>query len=278
VQNWTSNNQTNIKSLSNPSKLSSAARNIGVKAANGEFVLFLDGHIFIPNNNLLLSMGGCARRQNAKVLARPQPLTPPSISFFQKVVAEVRNLKIAHSRSSYIYSDYSGWVDPLSVSVMYHHSLFDEIGYFDESFDAAEDIEFNFRLKKTGYQAFISPDFSVLYYPRKGLISLFRQMFRYGFGRQKFMRKHPQGFDCEILIPVFALITLISFMLFVPIDYILGFLLLGYITTIFIFLIALPKKTHATIAPFVLLSIYSGLSCGIIASSLTRTTQTRHQI
>jgi succinoglycan biosynthesis protein ExoA len=279
VLDWISSSLNhNVVLLNNPSRLSSAARNIGVKVANGEFVLFIDAHVFVPNNKLLFSMGACARRENAKILARSQPLNPPLLSLFQEVVADVRSLKIAHSKRSYIYSDYQGWVDPLSVGIMYHCSLFNKIGYFDESFDAAEDIEFNFRLKINGYRAFISPDFSILYYPRKDFVSLFKQMFRYGFGREKFMNKHPQALDLEILAPVLALIALIIFIFVVPAGYLLGFLLLGYSMASFLFWLSLSKRRHAMLAPFVLLSIYLGLSCGIMVSSLSHFKKNRDYI
>ena len=59
---------------------------------------------------------------------------------------------------------------------MYVRSVFDKVGYFDEEFDACEDVDFNYRVHKAGLKALISPKLKVCYYPRSSLGGLFKQL------------------------------------------------------------------------------------------------------
>ena len=64
---------------------------------------------------------------------------------------------------------------------------------YDESFDACEDVEFNTRVAEAGYKAYTDPRLSVYYEPRNSFRGLFRQMMRYGIGRVRLARKHPES-------------------------------------------------------------------------------------
>ena len=217
--------------LNNPKRRSSAARNLAVQQAKGDYLLLIDGHVYLPSQSLFKDMLRAAETTQAKVLGRPQPQTPPNITEFQQRVAICRGSSLAHSGESYIYSDYEGWVSPLSVAIMYHHSVFDEVGLFDDRFDASEDVEFNYRLEQAGYQCYISPAFTVYYYPRKSLTQLFKQLSRYGEGRARFLNKHPERFSIETVIPAvfFVLVILgLLFSLFIP--FLRGLFILGLFT------------------------------------------------
>ena len=204
----------NIKLLRNASRLSSAGRNLAIKHGKGDYFLLIDGHVHLPSKELLAKAVAFAEEHGARVLGRPQPLTPPDLSDFQTAVALARQSPLAHSQESYIYSDFEGWVSPLSVAVMYERGIFREFGLFDETFDAAEDLEFNYRLERGSLRCFTSPLMKVCYYPRECFRSLFRQLFRYGQGRAAFILKHRQRFTLESVIPALFFVALIGLFLF----------------------------------------------------------------
>jgi glycosyltransferase involved in cell wall biosynthesis len=189
-----------IKLKDNPKGLSSAGRNIGFSIGRGDIFLVVDGHCYIDNNQLLKNIVKCFEKNNVQCLGRPQPLDPPGLTLFQKAVSLARASRIGHSIKSFIYSDYEGFVSPVSVGAIYKKEVFEKIGYVDEGFDACEDIEFNYLLEKSGYKGYISPSLTIKYYPRGTLKDLFNQMKRYGRGRFKFIRKHPEVINLDMLI------------------------------------------------------------------------------
>src|SRR5262249_23029992 len=160
------------------------------------------GHCYIPGRHLLYDTARLMQEQSAHALARPQPLRAPWNNDFQDVVATVRESALGHGRDSTIYSmTYSGPVDPTSSGATYRRSLFNEIGYYDEQFDACEDVEFNHRVKAAGKSCTIDPTLAIYYVPRASLRGLFRQLSRYGVGRARLHQKHPQAASVSQLAP-----------------------------------------------------------------------------
>jgi len=88
-----------------------------------------------------------------------------------------------------------------SSGASYKREIFQEFGLYDERFDACEDVEFNYRLTKSGKKSFTSMSLAVYYYPRETLGQLFNQMKRYGIGRLRLGRKHPATLTVATLIP-----------------------------------------------------------------------------
>jgi cellulose synthase/poly-beta-1,6-N-acetylglucosamine synthase-like glycosyltransferase len=119
----------------------------------------------------------------------------------QRAVALARSSRLGHHPASHIWSDREGFVPPQSVAVAYRRSVFERIGLFDESFDACEDVELNHRVAGAGMRCFFAPRVRVRYHPRQTLAGLFRQMVRYGRGRMRLLRKHPDSFSLPGFVP-----------------------------------------------------------------------------
>lgn len=190
-----------VKLLNNPKRLSSAARNVGAKAARGDIITFIDGHTYIDNNQLLKNTARLMFEKKVDALSRPQFLETPENTDFQKAVALARRSTIGHGLDSTIYTDRDAYVNPTSSGATYHREVFEDVGYYDERFDACEDVEFNYRVHLSGRQAFTSLKVAVYYYPRENIIGLFHQMKRYGIGRFRLARKHPGTLAPGTLIP-----------------------------------------------------------------------------
>jgi glycosyltransferase involved in cell wall biosynthesis len=201
IVNQVTKTNPQVRLIENPKRLSSAGRNIGFKNGRGDYFLVVDGHCFIPNNQLFRNLVRCFEESGADCLGRPQRLDPPGLSDFQQAVAWARASRIGRSGSSLIYSNYEGFASSVSNGAAYRKRVFETIGYVDESFDACEDVEFNYRLEKARFKAFTSPLLTIKYYPRENLQGLFRQMTRYGYGRFRLLVKHPNSFSIEALVP-----------------------------------------------------------------------------
>ena len=192
----------NIRLLDNPKRLSSAGRNVGFKNGRGDYFLVVDGHCYIPDNQLFSNVVDCFRKSGADCLGRPQPLDPPGLTDFQKSVAIARASWLGHGGDSLIYSENESFASPVSNGAAYARHVFEKVGYVDENFDAAEDVEFNYRVEQFGFKCYTSPKLTVRYYPRENLRGLFRQIVRYGKGRRRFTRKHPEALTINQLIPI----------------------------------------------------------------------------
>jgi GT2 family glycosyltransferase len=191
----------NLRLLDNPRRWSSAGRNRAVRAARGDLVVVVDGHCDLANPHYLRDLADAFTRSGADCVGRPQPLDVAGASVLQRAVAAARSSWLGHQPASYIYADGEGFVRPHSVAVAYRRSVFDRVGLFDESFDACEDVEFNHRVARAGLTCFFTPKAGVRYYPRGSLAGLFRQMVRYGRGRVRLLRKHPDTFSVPCLVP-----------------------------------------------------------------------------
>lgn len=203
-----------VRLLDNHGLLPSSGRNVGFRNGKGDIFIVIDGHCFLPDRNLFKNVVGCFNKSKALCLGRPQPLDPPGINDFQEAVSLARASKVGHSGNSFIYSNYEGCVSPVSNGAIYRKEIFEKVGYADENFDACEDVEFNYRIEKAGFKAYTSPSLAVKYYPRESLKGLFRQMKRYGMGRFKFIKKHPEAVTLNMLIPSIFVLGLFAFIVF----------------------------------------------------------------
>jgi len=205
------NSAVPIRWLRNARQLSSAGRNLGVRHSSGELVVFIDGHCHIPSREVLHDTVQLFSSTKAACLCRPQPLIAPGNSTFQKVVADVRNSLIGHGLGSTIYStSLEGFVDPTSSGASYRREVFEQIGFYNEKLDACEDVEFNYRAFRAGLRSYISPRLTIQYQPRNSISGLWKQMVRYGRGRWRFVRLHPEAFSFAQAMPALLVLWVLT--------------------------------------------------------------------
>lgn len=260
----------NIHVLENPRRLSSSGRNIGARAAKGDAVLFVDGHCEIPDEFLLGNLAELFQRTSADVICRPQPLEVRGLGGVQKAIASARASWLGHNPFSLIFSTVKeGFVDPDSSGAAYTRRVFEQIGYYDERFDACEDVDFNLRARKAGLRAFTSPRVMVRYCPRANFGSLFRQMLRYGTGRAQLFVKHPKDAASGAILLGMPPILVLVLAFLVPFSRAAGLFLLSlacaYLLATALGSVALSKRYGLQLMPSIfaaLLTIHAGLFAG----------------
>lgn len=261
-----------IRLVDNERIRSGPGRNAGVRASRGEVVVFIDGHCAIPSHRLLLDTAAVLQETGVECLCRPQPLIAPCTSEMGRVIAAVRESWLGHGRDSLIYDlTYAGLVDPTTSGAVYRREVFDEVGLYDEKFDACEDCDFNLRVRKHGFSAYTDPRLAVHYEPRSTLRGLLKQMVRYGRGRVRLMKKHPDYISASQFAPLVLLLLFIAVVpaAFLPLAW--GTLLWG-IVVLFVALVCvvsfqLAMKHHIRSlwkAPAAFLCIYLGLGAGML--------------
>lgn len=268
-----------VRGYANPARRSSAGRNVGLRHSRGEWVLFVDGHCHIPSRTMLRDMVLEARRHGAECISRPQPLTAPGASRLQRCIAAVRATRIAHGADSTIFTEAEGaWVHPGSSGAGYSRKVLNAVGEYDESFDACEDVEFNCRVHAAGYEAWLSRKFTIEYQARASLGGLWRQMMRYGVGRMRLARKHPQERSLAQWVPA---VWLAGVVLGGLLAVILPVLTMPWLTVLALYLAIVLGYSLALgvrqglfallMAPLVFVTIHAGLGAGAWRELLGRT-------
>jgi succinoglycan biosynthesis protein ExoA len=200
----------NLCLLENPRQFSSAGRNAGVRVSRGDIIVIVDGHCELESPHYLCELADAFARSGADCVGRPQPLDVSQATTLQQAIAAARSSRLGHHPASHIYSDREGFVPPQSVAIAYRRLVFHQVGLFDESFDACEDVEFNHRVAHAELRCFFTPRVAVRYVPRCSLRGLFRQMLRYGRGRMRLLRKHPDTFSWTGFLPALFLAGLVT--------------------------------------------------------------------
>lgn len=261
----------NLRLLDNPCRWSSAGRNAAVRAARGDILLLIDGHCELNNPNHLRELADAFSESQADCVGRPQPLDVSGASPIQRAIAAARASRLGHHPASHIYSGRTGFVPPQSVAVAYRRRVFDRVGLFDETFDACEDVEFNHRVARAGLTCWFTPRVQVHYYPRASLAGLFRQMVRYGRGRIRLLRKHPDTFSLPAFVPAAFLAGLVIGPLLACWSSLLGLLYAGVLGVYGAALLLAGLRLSVrqrdvqllSLLPLVFLAIHAGAGAGV---------------
>lgn len=264
-----------VKYFHNPHGLSSGARTLGAMRADGDIVLFVDGHVWIDNDQIFRNTARLMEEKNVSVLSRPQLLDTPENSYFQRAVSLARKSFLGHGLDSTIYTSEEKYVDPSSSGAAYRKEVFDRVGFFDTSFDACEDVEFNYRCALAGYRSFTSMKLAVYYYPRSSPGEVFRQMSRYGTGRFRLARKFPESLKAGTLIPALftggmPLLGILSCLL-PAVRFPFLVVLIAYACAVLVFTLAICMRhgwAYVTVLPRIFLVIHIGLGWGFLREAI----------
>jgi succinoglycan biosynthesis protein ExoA len=260
----------NLRLLANPRGWSSAGRNVAIQAARGDIVVLVDGHCDLDNSHYLNDLADAFEQSGAACVGRPQPLDVTGATPVQRAVALARASRLGHHPASHIYSDAEGFVPPQSVAVAYRRTVFETVGLFDESFDACEDVELNHRVARADLPCWFTPKVRVRYHPRDTLIGLCRQMFRYGRGRMRLLRKHPDTFSVGGFVPAAFLLGLaggpLLAWLLPPLWIIYGAVVGLYVLALAATSIGLSRREPALLPllPPVFLAVHFGAGAGVL--------------
>jgi glycosyltransferase involved in cell wall biosynthesis len=147
-------------------------RNIGVRAAKGAFVAFIDGDCFADPqwlHTLRRDLGS-----SPVVAGRTVPVGKPKYGQLERVELFQKGKDVTYP----------------SCNLTYSRELFLRLGGFDPRFVTAEDIDLNLRAVEDGVTIHYDPEAVVFHHARTRFLRFLIQAFWNGYGRKQLTEKH----------------------------------------------------------------------------------------
>lgn len=177
-----------VRLIDNPARRQGPGINRAVaQAASGaDTIVRIDAHATYPDDYVAQILARFAETGADMIAVR---LDTRGVTCRQRGIAAASNSVAGTGGSAHRIGGRSGFVDHGHHAGM-DRRLFDEAGGYDETFDANEDAEFDYRIRRLGGRIWLAADIAVGYIPRATFAALFTQYRRYGEGRARTFLKH----------------------------------------------------------------------------------------
>lgn len=196
-----------------------AGRNAGIKAAGCDYVAFIDADCEAPSNWLsgLAENFKRIKSESDKVAAvGGRNISPKTGDNFIRAIEIVLDSYIGSFNSIQGRQlNSSAFVSSLSTAnALYDKKSLIEVGCFDESLmSEAEDADINYRLSSRGYLFLFVPNSFVWHKMRATPLSWLKNMFRYGKGRARLLKRYPGMWNISFLLPILFILAMASIIL-----------------------------------------------------------------
>jgi len=162
-----------------------AARNKGIKNANGDIFVFIDADMWVENDWL------------SKIAEEFQDGKPKYLGYNVEIVSEKENLVS-------LYNKYNGF--QIKRFIEDHHftgagclaaskEVFDEVGLFDHNLISGGDNEFGNRVFDAGFELDYTSKTKAYHPARDSFYSLIKKTFRIGRGVYQLKENHPDRYS-----------------------------------------------------------------------------------
>ena len=203
----TRNPRLSIRIVDNIKRTIPAAINLAAYSAQGEFLLRLDAHS-VPASDYIQNSIDLLRSGKAQNVGGIWEIKPGSDTCIAKAIARAAAHPLGAGDAGYRISAKSGFVDTVPFGA-FKKVDFVRLGGFDEDLLSNEDYEFNTRLRQNGGKVWLDTSIRSKYYARKNLAELGKQYWRYGFWKNRMLRKFPNSLRWRQAIPPFFVLTMI---------------------------------------------------------------------
>jgi len=195
--------ELNVRIIDNPKRNRSAALNLAIKAASGDYIIRMDAHSF-PHPNYIKY---CLRDLEAGLgdnVGGVIQIKPANQRWVAQSIAVAAGHPLGVGDASYRIGSEAREVDTVAFGA-YHTSLIDKIGGYDESLLVNEDYEFNVRVRKNGGKVWLDPDISASYVARSNFKDLAIQYWNYGYWKLIMLLRYPDTIRWRQLSGFFVL-------------------------------------------------------------------------
>ena len=200
---------TNIRLLSNPRRLRSAAFNVGVSQSDAPYIICMDAHV---------TYDACYVERCVELLkAHPEygtvggvcEILPQNNSLIARANALLNHLRFGIGGASFRVGSEAKAVDSVPFGA-FRREVVNEIGYMREEAGRAEDNDYNFRIRQAGYLVWLDPAIRSSYYARATWGSSCRQMYANGVAIGNLFYISPQAIGLRHLVPLMFVLSLLA--------------------------------------------------------------------
>ena len=193
-----------VKVVDNPKRIIPAALNFALQAAQGEFIIRLDGHS-MPYSGYVENCVTDLIQGKGDNVGGVWEIHPAGENWIARSIAAAAAHPFGVGDAFYRFTHRAGVVDTVPFGA-FRRSLFDQVGKFDESLLTNEDYEFNTRIRQHGGVVWLDPAIRSVYFARPDLSALAKQYWRYGFWKLRMLRRYPGTLRWrQALPPLFVL-------------------------------------------------------------------------
>ena len=188
------------------------AMNIGISVTSADIIVRLDGHC-IPEPQYVERSCRALERPGAGVVGGVWRVVPGAPTQMARAIAAVVSHPVGSGGVAYRHADRPGPVqEPVDTVPFgaYRRQLWQRLGGYDESLEANQDYDFNYRTRQLGLQVLLDRKVVATYASRPSLRALWRQYSRYGYWKAQMLRKDPRALTFRQIPPMLLLPWLTS--------------------------------------------------------------------
>ena len=203
----TENPDLQVHVLENPNRIIPAALNVGIAAAQGEYILRMDAHA-IPRPDYVARCVEALQARQAENVGGVWEILPQNESWIARSIAAAAAHPIAVGDAGYRIGSQAGYVDTVPFGA-FRRELIERIGPFDERLLTNEDYEFNTRIRRSGGRIWLDPQIRSVYFARGSLSDLAKQYWRYGYWNAQMLKRYPKTLRMRQALPPIFVLSLI---------------------------------------------------------------------
>ncbi|MGP5727177.1 glycosyltransferase family 2 protein [Arthrobacter rhombi] len=178
-----------IRWVQNPSGRTPAGLNLAIKASTAPIVIRVDAHSVLDPQYTRRGVATLLRSGAADVGGRMDAQGRNSL---QRAVAAAYNSPLGLGGAAYHSGAPEGPAESAYLGI-FRRSIFDEVGFYDESLWRGQDWELCLRIRQAGEAVWFDPLLKTTYFPRDNYRRLAAQSYAAGVWRGELARRYPEG-------------------------------------------------------------------------------------
>jgi glycosyltransferase involved in cell wall biosynthesis len=183
--------------------------NRAIEAARGEIIIRLDAHS-VPADDFIERSVRALDEARGENVGGVWNIQPSANTWVARAIAAAASHPLGAGDALYRYTTEAAYVDTVPFGA-YRREMVVSLGMYDETLLTNEDYELNVRIRRGGGRIWLDPLIRSVYFARSRFRDLARQYFRYGFWKQRMLRRYPGTLRLRQAVPPLFVLGMILF-------------------------------------------------------------------